>query len=133
MVAALVITTVEVGRALGWDTGQIRTQLVLSLVFAHLMLAYVARASRHTFEAGWWRSRVLRTAVGASLALQAVVTAVPAAGGALSFVPLPPLGWVLAAAAALLTPVLCDLVRLLLGEASAQHRAQTTISRTKTK
>jgi Ca2+-transporting ATPase len=90
--AALVIATAQVARGLGWNTDQVRTQVVLSLVFAHLMLAYVARARRTTFESGWWRDTVLRRAVAASLALQALVVLVPALGAPLSLTTLPPVG-----------------------------------------
>ena len=88
-----------------------RTQVVLSLVFAHLMLAYVARARRTTFESGWWRGTVLRRAVAASLALQALVVLVPTLGAPLALTTLPPVGWAMATAVGILTPVLCDAIR----------------------
>jgi Ca2+-transporting ATPase len=117
--AALVIATAQVARGLGWNTDQVRTQVVLSLVFAHLMLAYVARARRTTFESGWWRGTVLRRAVAASLALQALVVLVPALGAPLSLTTLPPVGWAMATAVGILTPVLCDAIRPL----ARGHRA----------
>ncbi len=92
-------------------TDQVRTQVVLSLVFAHLMLAYVARARRTTFESGWWRGTVLRRAVAASLALQALLVLMPALGAPLSLTTLPPVGWAMATAVGILTPVLCDVIR----------------------
>ncbi|MEU4537740.1 cation-transporting P-type ATPase [Streptosporangium sp. NPDC023825] len=112
VVGALVFATVEVARRLGWSEEQVRTQAVLALVFARLTLAYVARARRRTFEKGWWRGRAVLVAVIAAAALQALVTLVPALGALLVLVPLPPIGWAMALAAGLLTPLLCDLLRL---------------------
>jgi Ca2+-transporting ATPase len=49
--------------------------------------------------------------VSATLLLQVLVTAVPVLGAPLALVPLPPLGWVMAVAAAVLTVLLCDALR----------------------
>ncbi|MEV0237504.1 HAD-IC family P-type ATPase [Nonomuraea sp. NPDC050786] len=57
IVGLLVAAAVQVARRLGWDDDQVRTQAVLTLVFARLTLAYVARARRWTFEHGWWSGR----------------------------------------------------------------------------
>ncbi|SEM27287.1 cation-translocating P-type ATPase [Nonomuraea pusilla] len=113
VVGLLVVAAVEAARALGWDSEQVRTQAVLALVFARLTLAYVARARRWTFEPGWWRGRAVLAAVAGTAALQALVTLVPPLGRLLALAPLPPAGWAMAAAAALLTPPLCDLAALL--------------------
>lgn len=110
--AGLVLAAAQVARASGWDAEQVRTQVVLTLVLAHLMLAYVARARRWTFEAGWWRAAPLRRAVGVSLALQTLVVAVPVLGVPLALVPLPALGWAMAVGAGVATPFLCDLGRM---------------------
>ncbi|GAA3561089.1 cation-transporting P-type ATPase [Nonomuraea rosea] len=111
IVGLLVVAAVEVARRLGWDDTQVRTQAVLTLVFARLTLAYVARARRWTFERGWWRGRAVLIAVAGTAALQALVTLVPPLGALLALAPIPPLGWAMALAAAVLTPPLCDLAR----------------------
>ncbi|MEV0584537.1 cation-transporting P-type ATPase [Nonomuraea sp. NPDC050310] len=115
VVAALVFAAVEVARRLGWSEEAVRTQAVLTLVLARLTLAYVARARRWTFEKGWWRGRAVLTAVLATGALQALVTLIAPLGALLALVPLPPLGWAMAGVAALLTPLVCDLLRPLSG------------------
>ncbi|MFI7041640.1 cation-translocating P-type ATPase [Microbispora rosea] len=111
VVAALVFAVVETARRLGWSDEQVRTQAVLALVFARLTLAYVVRARRRTFERDWWHGRAVAAAVSATLILQALVTAVPVLGAPLALAPLPPLGWAMAAAAAVLTVLLCDALR----------------------
>ncbi|MER7506071.1 cation-translocating P-type ATPase [Nonomuraea pusilla] len=124
VVGLLVVAAVEAARALGWDSEQVRTQAVLALVFARLTLAYVARARRWTFEAGWWRGRAVTAAVAGTAALQALVTLVPPLGRLLALAPLPPAGWAMAGAAALLTPPLCDLAALL---TRARRRARPVL------
>ncbi|SEH02674.1 Ca2+-transporting ATPase [Nonomuraea solani] len=111
IVGLLVVAAVEAARRLGWDDTMVRTQAVLTLVFARLTLAYVARARRWTFEHGWWHGRAVLLAVAGTAALQALVTLVPPLGALLALAPLPPLGWAMAVGAAVLTPPLCDLVR----------------------
>ncbi len=113
VVGALVFVAVEIARRLGWSEEQVRTQAVLALVFARLTLAYVARSRRWTFERGWWHGRAVLIAVISAAALQTLVTLVPALGALLVLAPLPPIGWLIAVAAAVLTPLLCDLPRLL--------------------
>ncbi|GIH95773.1 cation-translocating P-type ATPase [Planobispora siamensis] len=112
LIGALVFAAVEIARRLGWSDEQVRTQAVLTLVFARLTLAYVARARRWTLERGWWHGRAVLVAVLATAALQTLVTLVPALGSLLALVPLPPQGWAMALGAAVLTPLLCDLLRL---------------------
>ncbi|MEV5408747.1 cation-transporting P-type ATPase [Thermopolyspora sp. NPDC052614] len=111
LVGLLALAAVEVARRLGWTDEQVRTVAVLTLVFARLTLAYVARARRHTFERGWWQGRTVMVAVLGAAALQTLVTLVPVLGAPLALVPVPPAGWAMALAAALVTPPLCDLVR----------------------
>ncbi|MDP4510007.1 cation-translocating P-type ATPase [Nonomuraea turcica] len=111
IVGLLVVAAVEVARRLGWDEDQVRTQAVLTLVFARLTLAYVARARRWTFERGWWHGWAVLVAVSGTAALQALVTLVPPLGTLLALAPIPPLGWAMALGAAILTPPLCDLAR----------------------
>src|SRR5690606_4562492 len=113
VVGVLAFAAVEVARSLGWSEEQVCTQAVLMLVFARLTLAYVVRARRWTFESGWWRGRAVAVAVAGTLALQALVTLVAPVGALLALAPLPPLGWAMAVAAALLTPFLIDLLRSL--------------------
>ncbi|MFI7644407.1 cation-translocating P-type ATPase, partial [Nonomuraea sp. NPDC049400] len=109
IVGLLVAGAVEVTRRLGWDDDQVRTQAVLTLVFARLTLAYVARARRWTFEHGWWRGRAVMVAVVGTAALQVLVTLAAPLGELLALTTIPPLGWAMALAAAALTPPLCDL------------------------
>lgn len=111
VVGLLVVAAVEVARRLGWDDTMVRTQAVLTLVFARLTLAYVARARRWTFERGWWHGKAVLLAVIGTAALQTLVTLVPPLGAMLALTGIPPLGWAMAAGAAVLTPPLCDLVR----------------------
>ncbi|WP_440073546.1 cation-translocating P-type ATPase [Streptosporangium sp. OZ121] len=111
IVGLLVIAAVEAARRMGWSDEQVRTQAVLALVFARLTLAYVVRARRWTFERGWWHGRTVTIAVVATALLQALVTLVPFLGAPLALVPLPAAGWALALGTAVLTPLLCDLVR----------------------
>ncbi|MEU4234436.1 hypothetical protein AB0F17_60040 [Nonomuraea sp. NPDC026600] len=56
------------------------------------------------------RSLRTLTAPMATAALQSLVTLVPPLGTLLTLVPSPPPGWMMAFGAALLTPVLCDLL-----------------------
>jgi len=111
VIGALVFAAVEVARRLGWSDEQVRTQAVLSLVYARLTLAYVTRARRWTFEHGWWHGRAVLIAVLGTAALQALMTLVPQLGVLLALEPIPPIGWAMAFGAALLTPFLCDLLR----------------------
>ncbi len=103
VVGALVFVAVEIARRLGWSEEQVRTQAVLALVFARLTLAYVARSRRWTFERGWWHGRAVLIAVIGAAALQTLVTLVPALGALLVLAPLPPIGWLIAVVAAVLT------------------------------
>ncbi|WP_433501390.1 cation-translocating P-type ATPase [Sphaerimonospora sp. CA-214678] len=122
VVGALVFAAVETARHLGWSEEQVRGQAVLALVFARLTLAYVVRARRRTFERGWWRGRAVLVAVTATAALQVLVTVVPPLGTPLALVPLPPVGWAMALGAAVLSVIVCDLIRF--GENGARGGAE---------
>ncbi|MFC0865564.1 cation-translocating P-type ATPase [Sphaerimonospora cavernae] len=111
VVGVLVFAAVEAARRLGWSEEQVRGQAVLALVFARLTLAYVVRARRRTFERGWWRCRSVLVAVTATAALQVLVTVIPPLGMPLALVPLPPAGWAMAMGAALLSVIVCDMIR----------------------
>jgi len=110
-IATAVIASALIGRRWGWDDEQVRTQLLLSLLAAHLLLAYTARAQRWTFEPGWWRNKILLAAVGGSLTLQALAFGTAAGRAALALGALPPAGWVLAASAAVAAICVIDAAR----------------------
>ncbi|MGE3621625.1 MAG: cation-translocating P-type ATPase, partial [Acidimicrobiia bacterium] len=58
-IAVVAVATGLLGEhAWGWEPDVVRTQVLLTLVVAHQLLAYTARARRWSFEAGWWRNRV---------------------------------------------------------------------------
>ncbi|WP_083501835.1 cation-translocating P-type ATPase [Sphaerimonospora mesophila] len=122
VVGALVFAAVESARRLGWSEEQVRGQAVLALVFARLTLAYVVRARRRTFERGWWRGRAVLVAVAATAALQVLVTVIPPLGAPLALVPLPAAGWAMALGAAVLSVIVCDLIRF--GERGARRGAE---------
>jgi Ca2+-transporting ATPase len=110
-VATPVLATGVVADAWNWDERAVRSQLLLSLLGAHLLLAYTARARRFTFESGWWRDRIVLGAVAGSLALQVVVFSTSAGRAALGLAALPPRGWLLAAAASAIALTAIDLLR----------------------
>ncbi len=111
VIAGCVLTTGVIARGWGWEEQAVRTQLLLSLLGAHLMLAYAARARRFTFEAGWWRNRLLLAAVGGSLGLQVVVFCTEPGRSALGLAALPPAAWLLAMAATTASLAGIDLTR----------------------
>lgn len=117
VVGLVVLVTGYVASERGWTDDEIRTQLVLSVLVTHLLLAYVVRARLFTFEPGWWRNRVLLAAVGGSLALQTVALLTPAGRSALGFEALPGEAWLLAAAAGVAVLVVNDIVRMVHGAA----------------
>jgi Ca2+-transporting ATPase len=107
----------------GWDAAVVRSELLLALVCSHLVLAYSTRAGRWAFERGWWRSGPVAAAVGGSLVLQVPVFALPPVRSALELGALPPSGWVLAAAAALVSVAGTEIARRLLPERSSRAQA----------
>jgi Ca2+-transporting ATPase len=101
VIAAAVLAAGLLAARWGWSDAAVRTQILLTLLWAHLLLVYAARARHHAFEAGWWRNRRLAAAVAGSLLLQVVVLCTEAGRAALRVAALPPAGWLLAALLAL--------------------------------
>jgi Ca2+-transporting ATPase len=97
-----------------WDGGDeaVRTQLLVSLVVTHLVLAYVARSDRVTFGRGWARNRALLATIAASLGLQVAMLTVPALRSALRLEVLPVRGWALAACSAAVVVGVIDTTRI---------------------
>lgn len=122
-VAGPVLTTGLIGLAWGWSHEAVRTQLLLSLLCAHLVLAYVSRADRLTFEPGWWRNRALLGAVGGSLALQGGAFGTRAGRSLLGLAALPISGWLLALAAVVVSVAVIDTSRLVKSWATARRAA----------
>jgi len=110
-IGATVLASGLVAQAAGWSPEGVRTQLLLSLLVCHLALAYVARARRWTFEAGWWRNRTVFAAIGGSLALQLLVFGTAPGRAALAITALPPLGWGMAVLSAIAMVAALDLER----------------------
>ena len=121
ILAAVVMATGMIAHRRGWEPTQVRTQLVLSMLLAQLVLAWVVRASRFTFERGWTANRGLVAAIGLSLVLQVVMFVTPAGRTALGLRALPVLGWILALGAAATMVLTIDAVRLA-GERRHQQR-----------
>jgi Ca2+-transporting ATPase len=103
VMAAAVLTTAVAARSAGWTDEQVRTQLLLSLLLAHIVSAYGARASTHAFERGWWRNPYLAGAIGATLVLQVLAFCTAWGRQLLSLAPVPPVAWLAAVAAAAVT------------------------------
>ena len=104
------LTTGVIGKAAGLTDTAVRSQLVISLVFAHLALAYVARGQRRAFEPGWSRNRFLLAATGGSIILQVLAGTTPIGRHLLDLDALPVWSWVLAPAAALIVVGALDAV-----------------------
>ncbi|MET1001539.1 MAG: HAD-IC family P-type ATPase, partial [Acidimicrobiia bacterium] len=113
VIAIPVLVSGVIAHRAGWDSGEVRTQLLLSLLCAHLLLAYASRARRWTFERGWWRNAGLLAAVAGSLLLQVPAFATSVGRSVLGLAPLPPGGWALAAVSALVAVFTIDLARML--------------------
>jgi calcium-translocating P-type ATPase len=111
MVAGAVLAAGLVASASGWDDERVRSQLLLALLGAHLVLAYAARATVRTLEPGWWRNRTLAVAVGGSLLLQVLAFCTEVGREALGLATLPPSAWALAALAAGAALVGIDIAR----------------------
>jgi Ca2+-transporting ATPase len=122
VVAGAVLATGVVATAWGWEQEEIRTQLLLSLLAAHLALAYVSRTDTFSFGRGWWRNWVLLVAVGGSLALQVPAFATGTGRDVLGLSALPPQGWLLAFAAVAIAVPVIDASRVVLARRRATAR-----------
>ena len=112
--ATAVLATGLVTRSWDWDQEAVRTQLLLSLLAVHLVLAYVSRTDTISFGRGWWQNRVLLAAVAGSLALQVPAFATQPGRTLLGLSALPPVGWLLAGAAVAVVVPLIDISRVVL-------------------
>ncbi len=106
--AAMALVSSVIARSLGADDGELRAQLLLSLLVVHLALALIVRTRRWTFEAGWRRSRGVLGAVGFSLAIQVPAFAWGPMRRALALAPVRPVAWLIAAGAGVATVLLID-------------------------
>lgn len=113
LMAAAVLATGLWVRSQGASAGVLQSQMLASLLAVHLLMAYGSRATPQAFGRGWWRNRGLLGAVLGSLALQALVFAVPALRAVLGLSPLPASGWLLAAGAAAVVLALLEAGRAL--------------------
>ncbi len=111
LMAGAVLATGLWARRQGWSTGLVQTQLFVSLVAVHLLMAYASRATRFAFGKGWWRNRKLLGAVLGSLALQAAVFLVAPLREALGLSVLPAQGWLAALAASVAAIALAEVLR----------------------
>jgi Ca2+-transporting ATPase len=118
VVAGCVTATGVLGAHWGWTDQAIRTQMLLTLLAAHVLLAFPSRAARHSFERGWWRNLSLTAAVGMSLGLQLVAFGTPFGREVLDLSTLPASSWALSTGACLTAIGLIDLGRV-------AHRART--------
>jgi hypothetical protein len=85
--------------------------MLLSLLGAHLMLAYTVRSERWTFEHGWSANRLLLCTIAGTLLVQIPVFVTGAGRAAFRLTPLPPAGRALAALTAACTTLALDAVR----------------------
>lgn len=110
-VATIVAASGVVARALGARDGEIRAQLLLSLLVAHLSLPLVARSEHHSFEGGWLRSRGVIGTVAASLVIQIPAFTWSPLRHALALDPARTEAWPIAFACGLSTLAVIDLGR----------------------
>lgn len=94
-------------------TDELRTQIVTALIFGHVMLVFVSRSSRWSFERDWWRGRIVVAAVAGSLLLQAIAVTVAPVADALRLEPLDRSAWVHVVVAGLAPLVIIDVVRVI--------------------
>ena len=113
VLAATVLVTARWAVGRGWSDDAIRTELLLTLIVGHVLVAYVTRATRLTFERGWWRNRVLLGSVLTSLLLQVVVFTTPPGRSGLRLAALPPVGWLAAGLAPMVAIAVLDAGRVL--------------------
>lgn len=112
LMAAAVVASGLWARGQGWGAGLVQTQMFVTLIAVHLLMAYVSRSTPRAFGRGWWRNRALLAAILGSLALQALVFLVPPVREALRLEPLPGAGWLAAILASSATIAVIDLLRL---------------------
>jgi Ca2+-transporting ATPase len=112
LVGLVVLATGFTATRLDWSDEEIRTQLVLLVVAAQLLAAYIVRAERYSFEPGWARNRFLLGAVAGSVAAQVIVMLIPPMRDALGLEALPSASIALAAGGALTVLVVTDAARM---------------------
>jgi Ca2+-transporting ATPase len=112
VLATVVLASGVIAHRRDWEPTQVRTQIVLSLLLGQLLLAWVVRAERLTFERGWAANRGLVAAIGLSLALQVLMFVTPAGRSALGLRALPVLGWLIAVGSAVAMAATIDVIRL---------------------
>ena len=100
VVTAAVLASGWFASSRGWSDPVIRSQLLLSLLYAHLLLAFVSRSDGPALGSGWWRNGYLDAAVGGSAALQVLVFTSASARRVLHIIALPGGGWLIALVAA---------------------------------
>ncbi|MEK6976500.1 MAG: cation-transporting P-type ATPase [Candidatus Thermoplasmatota archaeon] len=115
LMAAAVLATGLWAKSQDGSEGLVQTQMFVTLILVHLLMAYTSRSTPHAFSRGWWRNRPLLGAVAGSMVLQALVFAVPPLRSALGIVPLSSLDWLVAVGAAAVTVAVIELLRAFAG------------------
>ncbi len=99
---AALIAAVVLGSAAGaMDPLERQSQIVMSLVCTHLVLAFVVRARRFPLEKDWWRNRWLLGIIGSLTLAQIVLFSVPSLRNLIGSVPVGNDGFLRAGTAAL--------------------------------
>jgi Ca2+-transporting ATPase len=114
LMAAAVVATGLWARSQGWDARVVQTQMFVTLILVHLLMAYVSRTTAHAFSKGWWRNRTLLAAIAGSILLQAIVFAIAPLRDALNLATLPFEGWLMAVLAAGCAVAVIELLRVVL-------------------
>lgn len=96
VIAGAVLASGWFASSRGWADPVIRSQLLLTLLLGHLLLAYASRAGGAALAPGWWRNWYLNAAVGGSAALQVLVFTSAPSRRLLHLAPLPAAGWLAA-------------------------------------
>ncbi len=97
----------------GSAEGSIRTQLLLSLGSAHMLLALIARSERWTFERGWARYKPVLLAISGSAVVHALAFVTPPVRSLLDLEPVPADGWLAAVGGLVVLLVAVDGARAL--------------------
>jgi magnesium-transporting ATPase (P-type) len=111
VLACVVLASGWFASSRGWSDPVIRSQLLLALLYAHLLLALVSRADGCALGSGWWRNGYLDAAIGGSAALQVLVFTSAAARRVLHIAALPRVGWLVALGAAVAAFVVIESAR----------------------